>query len=160
MYKFKHQLCFEQELLPFFGGNSKAIRIVFWKIYAVIQEFYATVGRSGRAKYQLWSNGIFFPSCKIAQLSLQICAVCTYIDIHHVEIIIKYVHWHRNYYQINHYRNYHQIANQSSSLSSAFKRCNTILSDRWRRLTSVCQKSALTIYFFAFAFFCHFSAKN
>ena len=54
MYKFKHQLCFEQELLPFLGGNSKAIRVVFWKIYAVIQEFYATAGRSGRAKYRLW----------------------------------------------------------------------------------------------------------
>ena len=51
--KFKHQLCFEQELLPFWRGNSKAIRVVFWQIYAVIQEFYATAGRSGRAKYQL-----------------------------------------------------------------------------------------------------------
>ena len=54
MYKFKHQLCFEQELLPFLGGNIKAICVDFWQIYAVIQEFYATAGRSGRAKYQLW----------------------------------------------------------------------------------------------------------
>ena len=51
MYKFKHQLCFEQGLLPFSGGNIKAICVDFWKIYAVIQEFYAT---AGRAKYQLW----------------------------------------------------------------------------------------------------------
>ena len=46
--KFEHQLCFEQELLSFWRGNSEAIRFVFWKIYAIIQEFYATAG-----KYQL-----------------------------------------------------------------------------------------------------------
>ena len=53
MCKLKHQLCFEQELLPFWRGNSKAIRVAFWQIYAVIQEFYATAGCSGRTKYQL-----------------------------------------------------------------------------------------------------------
>ena len=46
-------MCFEQELLPFWGENSKANWVVCWKIYAVIQEFYMTAGRSGRAKYQL-----------------------------------------------------------------------------------------------------------
>ena len=49
-------MCFEQELLPFLGENSKAIRVVFWKIYAATQEFYATAGLSGPAKYQLWKE--------------------------------------------------------------------------------------------------------
>ena len=48
------QLEHQQDLLPFLGGNNKVIWVVFWKIYAAIQEFYATAGRSGRAKYQLW----------------------------------------------------------------------------------------------------------
>ena len=62
--KFKHQLCFEQELLPFWRGNSKAIRVVFWQIYAVIQEFYTTAGRSGRAKYQLWEAWEVWDECE------------------------------------------------------------------------------------------------
>ena len=36
------------------GLNYIAFRVVFQEIYAAERKIYATAGRTGRAKYQLW----------------------------------------------------------------------------------------------------------
>ena len=41
------------EIYPL-GWNYIAFRVVFQEIYAADKKIYATAGRTGRAKYQLW----------------------------------------------------------------------------------------------------------